>query len=40
MLGVHRHSAPEYLCGIDGTFPRILFVVLEFPELRRGKLLE
>ena len=40
MLGVHRYGAPEYLCGIDGAFPRILFVVLEFPELRPGELLE
>jgi hypothetical protein len=40
VLGVHCYSAPEYLCGIDGTFSRILFVVLEFPELRRGELLK
>ena len=39
-LGVHSHGAPEHLFRIDSTLPRALFVVLEFPKLRRGELLE
>ena len=40
MLGIHVHGGPEDPGSIDGAFPRALFEMLEFPELRRDELLE